>query len=1103
VPSNALRQDFLLSLTDLLRAPDATNEILHRVSALLGQHFGVNRVGYGHVDERLDRIDYDVCWTDGSVPPLLGGFAASAFGQQVIDRLRAGETIAIANVREHGLTNDTAALRTSHEVDTRAILVVPLFKAGQLRTIVYLNQRDAREWTADEMATMGEVAERTRELIERGRAEQALRDSEARWRGLFERMQEGFFLAEALRDEAGRLHDFRFLEANPAFEALSGIPVDQAVGRRVREVVPDVPEEVIQIYARVMDTGEPAQFEAQVPSLGDRWYEARARRVSPTQFSVLFLEVTERRRAEAELRRSQARLRQLTDLAPTAVWFGEPNGSVSYLNPYWYQYTGQTEKDALPSGWFSAVHPEDAPRLQAAWDRARAEGSLYELEARMRRHDGVYRWFLNRAVPVRDDDGQITGWLGNSTDIDDRKRAEVQLAELNAQLEARINEALAERRVWAEIAESSDAFIAAVDTNYRFLAVNRTFIGEFERLFGRTPKLGASMIDLLVDHPEVVDVSKELWGRAMAGERFSVVDPIGGGPYKGRHYETRFNPLRDAKGQVVGAFQYAVDVTQHMEDQRRLRQAEDALRQSQKMEAIGQLTGGVAHDFNNLLQVISANLQLLGRYVAGNERAEQRVQNALNGVSRGAKLAAQLLAFGRRQPLEPRVINVARFIQGMDDMLRRALGEEVEVETVIAGGIWNTLVDPSQVENAILNLAINARDAMAGAGKLTIEAGNAMLDDQYARVHDDVKPGQYVMIAVSDNGSGMPPDVIARAFEPFFSTKPEGKGTGLGLSMVYGFVKQSGGHVKIYSELGEGTTVKLYLPRAQEPEETLPDHSRLPVRGGDETILVVEDDEDVRETAVALLSELGYRVLKAKDGASAMSIVESGLEIDLLFTDVVMPGPLRSPDLARRAKDRLPDLAVLFTSGYTENAIVHGGRLDAGVELLAKPYTREALARKVRHVLGNRAQQRLARATDQAKAEAKRLQLEEDAEPLAVLLAEDDELIRSSTAEILRELGHTVYEAQDNQQALDLLERARPQLLLLDVSLPDGSGVDLARLALAKRPDLAVVFATGHAGVMCDGELANACCLPKPYTPQDLVRVLTLAVDKARPLPAA
>ncbi|SEM46402.1 Response regulator receiver domain-containing protein [Luteibacter sp. UNCMF331Sha3.1] len=505
------------------------------------------------------------------------------------------------------------------------------------------------------------------------------------------------------------------------------------------------------------------------------------------------------------------------------------------------------------------------------------------------------------------------------------------------------------------------------------------------------------------------------------------------------------------------------------------------LRQAQKMDAIGKLTGGVAHDFNNLLQVISGNLQLLAADIVGNARAERRVANAMAGVTRGTKLAAQLLAFGRRQPLAPKVVNIGRFVRDMDDLLRRALGEAIEVETVVAGGLWNTLIDPSNVENALLNLALNARDAMDGQGKLTIEAGNALLDATYADAHGDLRPGQYVMIAVTDTGTGIPGEIIDQVFEPFFTTKPEGRGTGLGLSMVYGFVKQSGGHVKIYSEQGHGTTVKIYLPRSTQSEDRIVAIEEEGVRGGDETVLVVEDDDAVRETVVSMLSDLGYRVLKARDAQSALSIVESGIAVDLLFTDVVMPGPLRSPELARKAAERQPGIGVLFTSGYTENAIVHGGRLDEGVELLSKPYTRDQLARRVRHVLA--ARQRLAEAAAVTSAPADRAK----AAPLRVLVVEDDALIRMSIGEMLESRGHTVFEAGDGNEAIRIHGAEAIDVLLADVGLPGIDGVQLAARLREKQPALPVLYATGDHlanGVVRDDRTA---IIVKPYGVADLM----------------
>jgi PAS domain S-box-containing protein len=523
--------------------------------------------------------------------------------------------------------------------------------------------------------------------------------------------------------------------------------------------------------------------------------------------------------------------------------------------------------------------------------------------------------------------------------------------------------------------------------------------------------------------------------------------------------------------------------------------AEQALRQAQKMEAIGQLTGGVAHDFNNLLQVVAGNLQLLSKDIAGNETATRRVTNALAGVERGAKLASQLLAFGRKQPLEPRVVNIGRFVADIEDMLRRTLGEAIEIETIRGGGLWNVAVDPVQVENAILNLAINARDAMDGHGKLTIEVGNSFLDDHYARQHADVVPGQYVMLAVTDTGSGMPPEIVDQVFEPFFSTKPVGKGTGLGLSMVYGFVKQSGGHAKIYSEVGHGTTIKLYFPRVRQEEDQIAGAETGPIAGGTETVLVAEDDEEVRNTVVEMLIDLGYAVLKAKDAASALSIIESGVHIDLLFTDVVMPGPLKSSDLARQVKVRQPHIAVLFTSGYTENSIVHGGKLDAGLELLSKPYTREALARKLRHVLNNQKQRNasIVPATAVVTPVAKL-----KPGPLRILVVEDDMLIRMSLVDMLEEMEHTVLEAGSGEQALEIMDNEDIRLLITDLGLPGMSGEDLGRRVRIGWPQVAIIFATGQNAAPDLPDPSTVGLLSKPYGPEEIADVIAKVTQSGR-----
>jgi PAS domain S-box-containing protein len=384
------------------------------------------------------------------------------------------------------------------------------------------------------------------------------------------------------------------------------------------------------------------------------------------------------------------------------------------------------------------------------------------------------------------------------------------------------------------------------------------------------------------------------------------------------------------------------------------RASEEQLRQAQKMESLGQLTGGIAHDFNNLLTVISGNIEALQRRLAerGDENLGRLAKSALLGSSRAAILTHQLLAFARRQPLEPRIVSVNMLISGLSDMLRRTIPERIAIETVLAGGVWSTFVDANQLENCLLNLAVNSRDAMPDGGRLTIEAANVYLDDNYATAAE-VPAGQYVGIFVSDTGVGMVPDVVAKAFDPFFTTKDIGQGTGLGLSQVYGFVKQSGGHVKIYSEPGAGTTIKIYLPRLLSAEGTAAEAPPVsdPPRGSGETILVVEDEAEVRSFSSEALEELGYRVLEAPDGSTALRLISRHPEIALMFTDVGLPGGMNGRQLADQVRRVRPDLKVLFTSGYARNAIVHHGRLDPGVQLLMKPFTFADLAMRIRQTL--------------------------------------------------------------------------------------------------------------------------------------------------------
>lgn len=542
-------------------------------------------------------------------------------------------------------------------------------------------------------------------------------------------------------------------------------------------------------------------------------------------------------------------------------------------------------------------------------------------------------------------------------EIEARRRTERELQALNETLEQRVSERAQQLDAsFDELRESERRFRLLVEavTDYAiFMLDSQGNVAKWnrgaERLKGYTGEeiVGQHFSRFYTEEDRIGGLPAKIIGTATLTGRFE------GEGWRVRKDGSRFwasvaiHAIRDEQGQLLGFAKVTRDMTEK-------RAAEERLRQSQKMEAIGQLTGGVAHDFNNLLTVIRGNMETLQRRLAerGEEHLQRLVNMALLASSRAAVLTHQLLAFSRRQPLQPKSVSVNTLITGMSEMLHRTLAESISIETVLAAGVWPTFVDANQLENCLLNLAVNARDAMPDGGKLTIEAANVFLDETYAAAAE-VPPGQYVGIFVSDTGVGMSPEVAARAFDPFFTTKEEGQGTGLGLSQVYGFVKQSGGHVKIYSEVGAGTTIKIYLPRllsSESPPEM--EQSGVTVtRGNGETVLVVEDESDVRRLSVDTLRELGYRVLDAADAATGLRLLDAHREVRLLFTDVGLPGGINGRQLADEALRRKPGLKVLFTSGYARNAIVHHGRLDPGVQLIMKPFAFSGLAAKIRQVL--------------------------------------------------------------------------------------------------------------------------------------------------------
>ncbi|WP_250517238.1 PAS domain S-box protein [Caballeronia sp. INDeC2] len=750
-----------------------------------------------------------------------------------------------------------------------------------------------------------------------------------------------------------------------------------------------------------------------------------------------------------------------------------PEGFISTWNPGGTAIYGY-ESDEIIGRHYSVFFPDDArerQKLENELSEARENGG-FETEGWRKRKDGSVFWASVLTTALVQPDGALFGFAKIVRDESDKRRAHDAVIESERRFRLLVDGVTD----YSIFMLSPEGLVTNWNSGARRIkgySAEQIIGSHFSRFY--TPEDAAAGLPqrALETAARVGRFESEGWRLRRDGTKFSahvIVDAV-----------------RDETGKLIGFAKITRDVTEKREADQLLEETRSALFQAQKMEAIGKLTGGVAHDFNNVLQVLRGNLELLRSRFLSDKWSLDRLANAIDAVERGAKLAAQLLAFGRRQALRPVSVNLAAMVRGMDDLLRRALGETIEVETVVSGGLWNAFVDLHQLENVILNLAINARDAMPDGGKLTLELANAMLDDRYVRSLSDVPAGQYVMLGVTDTGAGMPPEVLERAFDPFFTTKPEGEGTGLGLSMAYGFVKQSGGHIRIYSEVGHGTTIRVYLPRSSMGAIDPVVWRNAPISGGTETILVVEDDQKVQATVIETLKDLGYTVLKANNADQALVVLSSGIHVDLVFTDVVMPGSLKSPEMARRAVESQPHLKVLFTSGYTQNAIVHGGRLDSGVELLSKPYSREDLAFKIRQMLGS---------PGTAIPEPK--EADKSTSALRILVVEDDAPTREAVGELLSMLGHYPTGAANADEALEALPLGPFDVLLTDVNLPGMTGTALARLALERDPAIRIVFASGDTVLPEEVGDFPWQALRKPYTLDELDQALRKPDSKRR-----
>ena len=657
----------------------------------------------------------------------------------------------------------------------------------------------------------------------------------------------------------------------------------------------------------------------------------------------------------------ETRFRNMADNAPVMMWITDAEGACTYLNRPWYAYTGQSEAEGLGFGWLEAVHPDDRGWSSDAFLKANAARENFRIEYRLKGADGQYRWFIDAAQPRLGEDGDFHGYIGSVTDIHDRKTAEQRLVETTRRLDAILNNTKQAIFLMDERQQCSYMNVAAeLLTGYTLAETQGRALGgvvAHKRPDGAPAPCGECPID------QAFPENNQEQGEEIFVHKDGSFYPVG----------FTASPIRNEHGQPIGTVVEARNIEeelrakaaleafnttleQRVEEEIAKRETlEEALRQSQKMEAVGQLTGGLAHDFNNLLAGITGSLELMQtRMQQGRLTDVDRYMTAAQGAAkRAAALTHRLLAFSRRQTLDPRPTDVNRLASGMQELIQRTVGPAIPVEVVGTTGAWPALVDPPQLENALLNLCINARDAMPDGGRIIIETANKWMDTQAARQHD-MPEGQYLSVCVTDTGTGMAPEIVGRVFEPFFTTKPIGEGTGLGLSMIYGFAQQSGGQVRIYSEVGQGTTVCIYLPRHYgevAEDEGMNPVTDLPRSEQGETVLVVDDEPTVRMLVSDILEDLGYTAIEAGDSAAGLKVLQSDVRVDLLVTDVGLPGGMNGRQMADAARVARPDLKVLFITGYAENAILGTGHLAPGMAVLTKPFAIETMAARIRSMI--------------------------------------------------------------------------------------------------------------------------------------------------------
>jgi two-component system cell cycle sensor histidine kinase/response regulator CckA len=921
----------LVEATRMLAAPD---EIMTVMSRMLGGHLCASRCAYADVDTDGDQFTILHDYTDGC-PSTVGHYHLSLFGPRAVATLHSGQTLIVRSVEAELAPGEGADMFNA--IGVEAIITCPLVKGGTLRAMMAVHQTTPRDWTSREVAVVQEVVERCWATIERRRAEATLRErtaqlveSEARFRQITEAIREVFFLTDPSLT--------RVFYVSPAYEQVFGRSCESLYVNAQSWAEAVHPDDRERTLAAIVPGGTVVPFDVEFrilrPDGGERSLWARGYPIYTAageidRFAGITEDITERKRAAEEVRASEERFQVLEQNSWDSVHLLSAEGIILWESPSVTRVLGYHPEELVGRNSFELIHPDDVAMASERFAPiASTPGLTLTAELRVRHKNGSWPWMDCIATNLLDHPA-VRAIAINYRDITDRRMAEAAQAQREAELQE--SQRIARIGSW-EWTPATGAVTWSEGMNH---------------VLGRTHALAAPTFEALPQFytPDSWQQLGHVMARAVeTGASYNLELDMIGADGVIRRTITRGEAMCGADGTVMKLRGTVHDITEH-------HKLEAQFQQAQKMEAIGRLAGGVAHDFNNLLTVILGFCELTMADLALDDRRRADIAEIEKAGRSAAKLTRQLLAFSRKEIIEPTLLDLNAIIADVRPMLGRLIREDVKVLLGLRPGLAVIKADRGQVVQVLLNLAVNAQDAMLNGGTLTIETANVELDEQYGSAHLGVRPGSYVSLTVSDTGTGMTPEVQARLFEPFFTTKEVGTGTGLGLATVHGIVARSGGSVSVYSEVDRGTSFKVYFPQVDVSHvvgDAPPPAVRAPT--GTETILVVEDADGLRELAKRLLERQGYTVLVAANADDALKLFEQNASIDVLLTDVVMPGA-SGPELALQLVNRRPTLKVVYMSGYTEDAIVQHGVLKPGISFLHKPFTSDALGRKIRGVL--------------------------------------------------------------------------------------------------------------------------------------------------------